>query len=68
MSEELEQNMSEEIEQTNNEYSADSIQVLDKIFNSEDVHLVRPKMGHHANMIIIQLSFEYTLAVLRSGT
>ena len=28
MSEELEQNMSEEIEQTNNEYSADSIQVL----------------------------------------
>lgn len=30
-----------------------------KIFNSEDVHLVRPKMGHHANMIIIQLSFEY---------
>ena len=31
MSEELEQNMSEEIEQTNNEYSADSIQVLDYI-------------------------------------
>lgn len=30
-----------------------------KIFNSEDVHLVRPKMGHRANMIIIQLSFEY---------
>ena len=29
MSEELEQNMSEEIEQTNNEYSADSIQVLE---------------------------------------
>ena len=30
-----------------------------KIFNSEDVHLVRPQMGPHANMIIIQLSFEY---------
>lgn len=29
------------------------------IFNSEDVHLVRPKMGHNAKMIIIQLSYEY---------
>lgn len=29
------------------------------VFNSEDVHLVRPKMGHQAKMIIVQLSFEY---------